>query len=286
MERQRILKTYKLYIGGKFPRTESGRYFRPTGANGEALDNVCRASRKDLRNAVAAAREAQKGWAERPDSNKGQILYRTAEMLEARKAQFIEGLVRTGASKKAATDEVHASIDLMVHYAGWGDKFRTLLSSVNPVSSPHFNFTVPEPMGVVTMAAPDEKPLFALCDLIASGITGGNACVVLASETDPMVAMELAEVLHDSDLPGAVVNILTGHRSELLPHMAAHKDVNALLVPRSSDIDMGALEASSAENLKRTFSRDLPPFSGEGSLERIGELQELKTTWHPVENGL
>lgn len=286
MQRQAIVKTFKLYIGGKFPRTESGRYFQPVDPNGEALDNICRASKKDFRNAVTAARDAQKGWADRPGSNKGQILYRVAEMLEARKAQFIEGLVRTGLSKKAATDEVHASIDLMVHYAGWGDKYQTLMSSVNPVSSPHFNFSVPEPMGVAVSIAPDEKPLFMLSDLIASSIVGGNTSVVLASESNPMIAMELAEVLHDSDLPGGVVNILTGHRTELIPHMTSHKDVNALIVPEEGSMDMASIHDSSAENLKRVFSRSVPPFSAEGSLDRIAELQEIKTTWHPVENGL
>lgn len=286
MERQRILKTYKLYIGGKFPRTESGRYFRPSDANGTELDNICRASRKDFRNAVAAAREAQKGWAARAGSNKGQILYRVAEMLEGRSPQFIETLQRSGVSKKAATDEVHASIDLMVHYAGWSDKFQSLLSSVNPVSSPHFNFTVPEPMGVVAAAAPKKKALFALSDMLASSIVGGNSCAILCSEENPMVGMELAEVLHGSDVPAGVVNMLSGHLSELLPHMASHKDVDALILPKDDEVDLASTEKSSADNLKRTFTRELPPYSVAGSLQRIEELQEIKTTWHPVENGL
>lgn len=286
MQRQRILKTYKLYIGGKFPRTESGRYFRPTDQDGEGIANLCRASRKDFRNAVSAASAALEGWAARPGSNKGQILYRCAEILEGRRAQFIEELMLTGGSRKSASDEVDASIDLLVHYAGWSDKFRTLLSSVNPVSSPHFNFTVPEPMGVVAAVAPDEKALFALCDLIASAVVGGNSLIVLCSEQNPLVGMSFAEVLNDSDVPGGVINLLSGHRSELLPHMASHKDVNALLVPKENDIDLASVEEASADNLKRTFSREIPSLSGVGSLERIEALQEIKTTWHPVESGL
>ncbi len=286
MQRQRILKTYKLYIGGKFPRTESGRYFRPSDQEGEGLANLCRASRKDFRNAVSAARGAAEGWAARPGSNKGQVLYRCAEILEGRKAQFTEELMQTGTSKKKASEEVEASIDLLVHYAGWGDKFRTLLSSVNPVSSPHFNFTVPEPMGVVAAVAPDEKALFALCDLIASSIVGGNTVVALCSEQNPLVGMSFAEVLNDSDVPGGVVNLLSGHRSELLPHMASHKDVNALVVSTDPDVELDRIEASSADNLKRTYVREFPSLAEDGSLERIEALQEIKTTWHPVESGL
>ncbi len=286
MQRQRILKTYKLYIGGKFPRTESGRYFRPTDAEGQQLANICRASRKDLRNAVSAAREAQEGWAARSGMNKGQVLYRVGEMLEGRKAQFIEELMQTSIPKKQATDEVNASIDLMVHYAGWADKFRTLTSSVNPVSSPHFNFTVPEPMGVVAVVTPEERPLFALCDAIASTIVGGNSIVALCSGTNPLAGMSFAEVLNDSDVPAGVVNLLSGHRSELLPQMASHKDINAIVLPEDPELELASVEEASAENLKRSFTRATPPLSGEGSLERIAELQEIKTTWHPVESGL
>ncbi len=207
-------------------------------------------------------------------------------MLEGRKAQFIEELTRSGASKKSATDEVNASIDRMIHYAGWGDKYQTLLSSVNPVSSPHFNFTVPEPMGVVAAVAPNEKPLFGLCELLASTVVGGNTIVALCSETKPLPGMSFAEVLNDSDVPGGVVNLLSGHRSELIPHMAAHKDVNAMVIPKDPEIDPSSIEEASADNLKRTFLRDVPSLGGEASLERIEELQEIKTTWHPVESGL
>lgn len=284
MQRQRILKTYKLYIGGKFPRTESGRYYSPENSDGEALANVCRASRKDFRNAVSAARDAQEAWAGRAGSNRGQILYRIAEMLEGRKAQFIEELTAPGASKKSATDEVNGSIDLFVHYAGWADKYQTLLSSVNPVSSPHFNFTVPEAMGVVAGIAPEERPLHALCDLIASSIVGGNSLVALCAEGNPLPGMSLAELLHSADLPGGVVNLLSGHRSELLPHMATHKDVNAIVLPQDGELDLKSVEESSAENLKRTRSRATPALGEEGTLERIQELQEIKTTWHPVES--
>lgn len=286
MQRQRILKTYKLYIGGKFPRTESGRYFRPTDIEGKQLANICRASRKDLRSAVAAASDAQEGWAGRSGMNKGQVLYRIAEMLEGRKAQFIEELMETGASKKQAADEVNGSIDLMVHYAGWSDKYQTLISSVNPVSSAHFNFTVPEPMGVVTAVAPEKRSFFALCDLIASTIVGGNCIVVLCSETNPLAGMSLGEVLNDSDVPGGVVNLLSGYRSELIPHMASHKNVSAIVVPNDEELDLASIEEASAENLKRTFARTTPSLSGERALERISQVQEIKTTWHPVESGL
>ncbi len=286
MQRQRILKTYKLYIGGKFPRTESGRYFRPTDKEGEPLANICRASRKDLRNAVVAARKVQEDWAGRSGYNRGQILYRTAEMLEGRKAQFIEELMQSGRTKKESTDETNATIDLLVHYAGWCDKYQTLISSVNPVNSPHFNFTVPEATGVVAIVAPEERPLFALADLMASSICGGNTAVILASEQAPMVGMSFAEVLHASDVPAGVVNLLTGHREELIPHMASHMDVNAMIVPNDNGSDIATVQEKGAENLKRVHVRTTPELTGKGSLERIAELQEIKTTWHPVESSL
>ena len=229
MERLEVLKTYKIYIGGQFPRTESGRYYDPKNAKGEALANICLSSRKDLRNAVVAARKAFGGWAERAHFNRGQILYRIAEMLKGRKTQYVDELMKQGATKAAAEKEVDQATDLLVYYSGWADKYQQLFSSVNPVASSHFNFSALEPMGVVGIIAPQDTSLIGLVATIIPAITGGNTVVVLASEKLPLCAVTFAEVLNSSDVPGGVVNILTGKESELLDQFGSHMDINAVL---------------------------------------------------------
>ncbi|MDH5619868.1 MAG: aldehyde dehydrogenase family protein, partial [Gammaproteobacteria bacterium] len=220
MTRIPVAKTYKIYIGGKFPRTESGRYFPLEDRNGEVIANMCRGSRKDFRNAVVAARGAQAGWAKASAYLRGQILYRIAEMLEGRRDQFIGELKLQGATQRAAEQEVDLSIDRLIYFAGWADKYQQVFSAVNPVSSAHFNFSVLEPTGVVSILAPDDSSLLGLVSNIAPAIAGGNSCVVLASESKPLCAVSFAEVLHASDVPGGVVNILTGFRAELVEQFA------------------------------------------------------------------
>ena len=226
MSRIDINKTYKLYIGGKFPRTESGRYYAINNSKGNLIANMCLATRKDFRNAVVVARKAQNSWADTTALNKGQILYRIAEMLEGRKDQFIKELVMQGETEEKAKNEVEMSVDRLVYYAGWSDKYQQLFSSVNPVSSSHFNFSNLEPVGVVSIIAPEEQSLLGLVSVIAPAIVGGNVVIVLASENKPLTAISFAEVLNSSDVPGGVVNILTGKQSELISHMASHMDVN------------------------------------------------------------
>ena len=220
MSRLNIQKTYKLYIGGKFPRTESGRYFPLHDKKGHLISNMCLSSRKDFRNAVVAARKAQSSWSGATAMNRGQILYRIAEMLEGRKEQFVKEIQMQGASKAKAIKEVEASIDRLVYYAGWSDKYQQIFSSVNPVSSAHFNFSALEPMGVVSLIAPEEFGLLGLVSILAPAMVGGNTLVVLASGTLPLCSVSFAEVLHASDVPGGVVNILTGDKKELISHMA------------------------------------------------------------------
>ena len=284
-ERLEVLKTYKIYIGGQFPRTESGRYYSPVNANGDKLANMCLSSRKDFRDAVTVARGALSGWAGRAPFNRSQILYRMAEMLEGRKAQFADELMRQDASAEAAMLEVHTAIDRLIYYAGWADKYQQIFSSVNPVSGPHFNFSVTEPVGVVAMIAPEESGLLGLVSLIAPVITGGNTCVVLASGSRPLCAVSFAEVLNSSDLPGGVVNILTGKVSQLYPQFTDHMDVNATIYCGTDSGITEEMRKRSAGNLKRAhFYPDMDWSSQEGeSPYLILDLQEVKTTWHPVE---
>ena len=275
-----ILKTYKIFIGGAFPRTESGRYYPLVDAAGNTLANVCLSSRKDVRNAVVAARKAFGSWSEKTAFNRGQILYRMAEMLEGRKTQFIEELIQQGASKPNATREVQEAIDCLVYYAGWADKYQQIGSSVSPVSSSHFNFSALEPMGVIGIIAPQESSLIGLVNFIAPIICGGNTVIVAASEPLPLCAVTFAEVIHSSDVPGGVVNILTGKVSELAPALAAHMDVNALVSESLGELDK-PLALACVENLKRhiTYTN-----STDQGLQRITDLQEVKTTWHPIES--
>lgn len=280
-ERLPVMKTYKIFIGGKFPRTESGRYYQPKGSDGKPLANVCRSSRKDVRDAVVAARGAVGGWAGRSAFNRGQILYRIGEMLEGRSAQFVHELVLHGATQKQAEAEVAAAIDLWIHYAGWCDKYQALFSSVNPTNSSHFNFSVYEPTGVVGIMAGGSNGLLELVSQIAPVIAGGNTCVVVASEKHPLPAVTFTEVLATSDLPGGVVNLLTGFRSELLKPLVAHMDVNAVVVADASKEERVMLDTEATCNLKRVVY----PRSEQASPYAILDTQEVKTTWHPIERG-
>ncbi len=285
MARLDVQKTYKLYIGGQFPRTESGRYYPLTDKKKNVIADICLASRKDFRNAVVAARGAFAGWSGRNAFNRSQILYRIAEMLEGRKAQFIEELVLQGATKSNAEKEVTLSVDRLVYYAGWCDKFQQLFSTVNPVQSSHFNFSVPEPTGVVAIVAPQDPSLAGLVSVIAPVIAGGSTCIVLASEKFPLSAITFGEVLATSDLPGGVVNILTGKTSELLSHMASHMDVNALVYAGNDAKEIKLAQENATTNVKRVFVYDRD-WSKKESQDPylILDTQEIKTTWHPIES--
>ncbi len=284
MSRLEVLKTYKIFIGGQFPRTESGRYYQPEFKN-KAIANMCLSSRKDFRNAMVAARNAQGGWAHKTTYNRSQILYRIAEVLEGRKAQFIDELLLQGSTENQAKQEVDLSIDRLIYYAGWCDKFIQMYSSVNPVSGSFFNFSVPEPTGVVAVIAPEQSGLLGLITQICSVIAGGNTCVVLASESKPLCAITFAEVLATSDVPSGVVNILTGNRAELLTHFASHMDVNALLYCGSNQADIKNIQEIAVENMKRIRIREDGDYV-DAKFESpylIFDFQETKTTWHPIE---
>ena len=285
-QRLEILKTYKLYIGGQFPRTESGRYYVATNKKGEQLANVCLSSRKDFRDAVIAARGAQKGWAAKAANNRGQILYRIAEMLEGRRAQFVEELIKQDSTKTQAENEVNLSIDRLIYYAGWCDKFQQLFSSVNPVASSHFNFSVPEPTGVVAAIAPQNDSLLGLVSVIAPVIAGGNTVIVLAAETKPLCSITFAEVINSSDVPGGVVNILTGKSSELATQFASHMDVNAMIFCESDELLQKDIQQKASLNVKRVLLyKEVNWLSETGeSPYFILDTQEIKTTWHPIEN--
>ena len=263
MPRLPVKKTYKLFIGGAFPRSESGRTYEAHG------QNVALASRKDVRDAVVAARTAQPKWGGATAYNRGQVLYRVAEMMEARVAEFAE--VATG------TDEVHQAIDRWVWYAGFADKLAQVLGSSNPVAGPYFNFTVPEPTGVVGIVAPEEPPLLGLVSRVAPALVGGNAVVAIASEASPFAAVELAEVLATSDVPAGAVNLLTGRRAELAPWLASHMDVNAIDVTGADGL-RADLERAAAANVKRVVAGS----PDAQSLYEISAFLELKTVWHPI----
>jgi acyl-CoA reductase-like NAD-dependent aldehyde dehydrogenase len=258
-----VKKTYKLFIGGAFPRSESGRTYEAEG------QNVARASRKDVRDAVRAARGALPKWAGMTAYNRGQVLYRVAEMIEARMAEFAELC--------SGKPEVERSVDRIVWYAGWADKLAQVLGSSNPVAGPYFNFTVPEPTGVVAVIAPDEPPLLGLVSRVLPALTGGNVVVAVAAETRPLAAIELAEALATSDVPGGVVNLLTGRRDELAPWLASHMDVNALDLT-GADGGSAELERAAADNVKRVVHGEP---DGQSAWD-IASFLELKTVWHPV----
>jgi acyl-CoA reductase-like NAD-dependent aldehyde dehydrogenase len=285
-----VRKTYKLYIGGAFPRTESGRAYEVFGAKGELLANACRGTRKDIREAARAARKAFGGWAARTAYNRSQILYRIAELMEGRRDQFIaEVMAAEGVGRARAARLVDASIDRWVWYAGWADKYPQMIGTVNPVAGSYYNFSVPEPTGVVGVIAPEDSSLLGLVSRLAPVIVSGNAAVVISSETRPLPAVTLSEVLATSDVPGGVVNLITGLRRELVGHLAGHMDVNALDAFGAAPDDRVALEEVAVENVKR-FVR--PPAAGLARYDwtadaaqspyLIGEFVEIKTVWHPI----
>ena len=289
-ERIGVRKTYKLYIGGQFPRTESGRAYEILGASGELLANASRGTRKDIRDAVRAARSAQAGWAAKTAYNRSQILYRIAELMEGRHEQFVaEVRAAEGVSAARAVRAVDAAIDRWVWYAGWADKYPQVIGTVNPVAGSYFNFSVPEPTGVVGIIAPEESSLLGLISRLAPVVVSGNAAVVIASESRPLPAVTLTEVLATSDVPGGVVNLITGLRGELMGHLAGHMDVNALDAFGADPAESATLEEVAVENVKR-FVR--PPSAGLGRYDwladaaqspyLIGEFVEIKTVWHPI----
>ena len=285
-QRLEVLKTYKIYIGGQFPRTESGRYYVATNGNGNKLANVCLSSRKDFRDAVVSARAAYGGWSARAAFNRGQILYRIAEMLEGRKVQFMDELIKQDATAAQAEAEVNLAIDRLIYYSGWCDKFQQVFSSVNPVASSHFNFSATEPTGVVAAIAPQNNSLIGLVSVIAPIIAGGNSCIVLAPSSKPLCAVTFAEVLNSSDLPGGVVNILTGKVSELLPFFADHMDVNSTLYCENDLVSQQVIKEKSALNVKRVVIYDTIDWMTDAAQSPyfIMDFQEIKTTWHPIEN--
>ncbi|MGK0188242.1 MAG: acyl-CoA reductase-like NAD-dependent aldehyde dehydrogenase [Verrucomicrobiales bacterium] len=282
-----IAKTYKLFIGGKFPRTESGRYLTAKSNRGRHLANYCHASKKDFRDAVVAARKACAGWQGASAYLRSQIIYRIGEMLEGRASAFAEELaVSTGCSEKDALAEVQTTIDRLIHYAGWADKYGPLFSTVNPVASPHFNFSFQEPTGVVTAIAPDKPALLAAATMIAAAIVSGNTVILVTSDRFPLPLLSLAEVIATSDVPGGVVNILAGQRSELAPHIASHMDVNAISDGTGSPEIRTILQEGSAANMKRFSAWNLTEREWWGTKAedpyRILDTVETKTAWHPM----
>ncbi len=273
-----VAKTYKLFINGAFPRSESGYTLPVRDKEGQLLANISKASRKDLRDSVRAARSAQEPWASRTAYNRGQILYRIAEMMEARRNEFITVLESTGAKRKEAVEQVEEAIDRWVWYAGWADKIHHVLGTVNPVAGPYFNFTMPEPTGVVAVVAPEEPALLGLVSRLAPIIVSGNTTVVVIDAEAGLAAVTLAEVLATSDLPGGVVNLLTGDKQELLPWILGHLDINSVdLTGAPNDIDHAVLEES-AVNVKRTVWGD----PADESPYVIADFLEMKTVWHPI----
>jgi acyl-CoA reductase-like NAD-dependent aldehyde dehydrogenase len=279
-----VRKTYKLYIGGAFPRSESGRSFPVRSASGELLAHAAQGSRKDVRDAVRAARSAVSGWSGATGYNRGQVVYRIAEMLDGRQAQCASELVAArGCSFEEAQNEVIAAVDRWVYYAGWADKYAQVVGASNPVAGPYFNFSLPEPTGVVAVFAPDDSCLLGLVSVLAPVIATGNTAVVVASPARPLPAMSLAEVLATSDLPGGVVNLITGFPAELAPWLAAHRDVNALDLTGIPSADRAALEVGAAETIKRVFvPRVNEDWAADPGLTRLTAFTETKTVWHPI----
>jgi acyl-CoA reductase-like NAD-dependent aldehyde dehydrogenase len=277
-----VRRTAKLFVGGEFPRSESGRTVEVRAPDGTLLANAARASRKDLRDAVRAARAAQSGWAGKTAYNRGQVLYRVAELMEGRRAQFETEVGNAGAPDPAR--EVDASIDRWVWYAGWADKLHQVLGGTNQVAGPYFNFTVPEPTGVVGVVAPEQPALLELVSRLAPAIVSGNTAVVLIGASAALPAVSLGEVLATSDVPGGVVNLLTGSVDELVPWLAGHMDVNAIDLTGCPDSLVKQAEELSAENVKRVHrAPGVDPFGATAqSPYEIGALMELKTVWHPI----
>ncbi len=278
-----VLKCYKLFVGGAFPRSESGRTYPVRGSKGEFLANVAQGSRKDARDAVIAARKGYLGWSKATAYNRGQVIYRIAEMLQGRRAQFVDLLVaEDGARPRAAQASVDASIDRLVHYAGWTDKLATVFGGTNPVAGPFFSFTFPEPTGVVAAFAPADDPMLGLVSVIAPIIASGNAVVVVAAMDRPLPAVTLGEVLATSDLPAGVVNILTGDAAEIGPHLAAHGDVNALDLTGVDGDLRTELARAAAGTVKRVYAPAAPDFTKAPGTARLRAFLESKTVWHPT----
>jgi acyl-CoA reductase-like NAD-dependent aldehyde dehydrogenase len=290
--RVEVRKTYKLYIGGAFPRSESGRSYVVKAADGAALANACRGSRKDLRDAVRAARKAFEGWAGKTAMNRGQVLYRVAELMEGRRDQFVaEVAAAEGVRENRARELVDRAIDRWVWYAGWADKITQVLGSSNPVAAPYFNFTIPEPTGVVGIVAPETSSLLGLVSRLAPPLVAGNAVVAVASETRPLPAVTLTEVLATSDVPGGVVNLITGYRKELVPVLAGHVDVDAIDTWGVPEAMRSAVEELAADNVKRLSRRPVGvsearfDWTNDRAAERpewIASFLEMKTVWHPI----
>jgi acyl-CoA reductase-like NAD-dependent aldehyde dehydrogenase len=286
MSRLPITKTPKVYVGGAFIRSESARTYPLKDATGNFFANIPQCTRKDLRNAVEAAAKAGPSWAKRTPYNRGQIVYRLAEMIEARKADMADALAVGGASKSAAAKEITATIDRLIYYAGWADKYEQVLGNVNPVASPHFNFTVTEPMGIIGLLAPEEAPLLALVSLIAPAITSGNTVIALASTAQPYPAIVFGEMLATSDLPGGVVNLLTGYRKEMVPTFATHTHLRAIGGVANAE-ERKAIKLAAADSVKRVkLAKAEEPvdwFSDKAqSLYELRDHLEFKTTWHPI----
>jgi acyl-CoA reductase-like NAD-dependent aldehyde dehydrogenase len=284
-DRLSVRKTYKLYIGGSFPRSESGRSYPVTAADGRFLANAALASRKDARDAVTAARKAFPGWSRATAYNRGQILYRMAELLEGRRAQFADEVrAAEGGSAQRATAAVDAAIDRWVYYAGWSDKIAQVHGSSNPVAGPYFDFTVPEPTGVVAVVAPQSSSLLGLVSVLAPVIVGGNTAVLLASEARPLPAISLTEVLATSDVPGGVVNVLTGRTAEITPWLASHMDVNAIDLCGVPAELVADLEVAAADNVKRVVRPQDPEsaWDRDPGPDRVLAFMETKTVWHPI----
>jgi acyl-CoA reductase-like NAD-dependent aldehyde dehydrogenase len=283
-ERLAVRKTYKLYIGGAFPRSESGRSYPVFAADGgELLAHAAQASRKDVRDAVVAARKAFAGWSRATAYNRGQVLYRVAEMLEGRREQFAaEVAASEGVPRERAAADVDAAIDRWVHYAGWADKYSQVVGATNPVAGPYFTFTLPEPTGVVAMLAPQDSSLLGLVSVLAPALTTGNTAVVVAAQDRPLPAITLAEVLATSDLPGGVVNLLTGFTAELAPWLASHRDVNAIDLTGAAAQARAELQADAADNVKRVYVPRSFDWAADPGLARLNAFVEAKTVWHPI----
>ena len=285
MSRLDVRKTYKLAIGGQFPRSESGRTYVVEDSKGAFLANAAQASRKDARDAVVAARKAFPGWSGKTPYNRGQVVYRVAEVLEGRRAQFAEEVQRSeGGSRRQAEALVDASVDRLVWYAGWADKIAQVVGGTNPVAAPYFDFSVPEPTGVVAVLAPQDSSLLGLVSVVAPVVVTGNTCVVAASATRPLPAITFAEVLATSDVPGGVVNVLTGPVTDTAPTLASHMDVNAIDLTGSFGVpdQAHAFEVAAAENLKRVRRPAAEDWAAEPGLDRMTFALETKTVWHPI----
>jgi acyl-CoA reductase-like NAD-dependent aldehyde dehydrogenase len=279
VDRLRVRKTYKLYLGGAFPRSESGRSYPVTGADGTLLAHAAQASRKDVRDAVVAARKAFPGWSSATAYNRGQVLYRVAELLDGRRDQFVAEVAAAGDAGAAA--QVDAAIDRWVYYAGWADKYAQVVGATDPVAGPYFTFSLPEPTGVVGVLAPERPSLLGLVSVLAPVLTTGNTAVVVASQSAPLPAVTLAEVLATSDVPAGVVNLLTGYSAELAPWLASHRDVNAIDISAVAADDRAALRVAAADNVKRVVAKDAD-WSADPGTSRLGAFVETKTVWHPI----